>query len=32
MVIRTSTEGDFEALRADLEKNYSAVRINRAEP
>jgi acetoin utilization protein AcuB len=28
VVIRTSTEGDFPALRADLEAAYTAVRIN----
>jgi acetoin utilization protein AcuB len=29
VVIRTSTEGDFEAMRADLEKAYSSVRIRK---
>jgi acetoin utilization protein AcuB len=29
VVIRTGTEGDFEAMRIDLEKKYSSVRINK---
>jgi acetoin utilization protein AcuB len=29
VVIRTGLEGDFEAMRADLEKKYSSVRINK---
>jgi len=29
VVIRTGTEGDFEAMRTDLQKKYSSVRINK---
>jgi acetoin utilization protein AcuB len=29
VVVRTGTEGDFEAMRADLEKSYSFVRIKK---